>query len=360
MLVHAGRRLQYIMEERKNLVGMTLSQLREVASEIGMPGFSAGQMAGWIYGRQVASIDLMSNISLKFRTALSERYEIVHAAPVDCVESVDGTKKYLFPVNGGRTVEAVFIPDGDRATLCISSQVGCKMGCVFCMTGRQKFGYSLTPGEILNQIISLPEKERLTNVVFMGMGEPLDNLRSVLSVVEVMTSSYGFGWSPHRITISTVGLRRELKQLVEGCDCHIAVSLHAPTPEKRIRLIPAEKAFSMTEMLEVLRHYDFSHQRRLSFEYTMFQGVNDSIDDARQLVRTLEGLSCRVNLIRFHAIPDSPLSPSSQDMMLAFRDWLTAHGVFATIRASRGEDVWAACGMLNTARKGMGETKDCE
>ena len=218
------------------------------------------------------------------------------------------------------------------------------------MTGRQHYTASLTAGEILNQILSLPGKETLTNVVFMGMGEPLDNLDNVLAVQEILTSPWGFGWSHKRITISTVGLRRELKQLIEGCDCHIAVSLHAPTPAVRRELIPAEKAFSMTEMLEVLRRYDFSHQRRLSFEYTMFDGVNDSPDDAIQLVRTLEGLSCRVNLIRFHAIPDSPLRPVSEDCMIRFRDILNNHGVTATIRTSRGEDIWAACGMLSTAR----------
>ena len=335
---------------KKNLVGLTLAQLQQVAVEVGMPMFAAKQMADWLYVKQVSSIDQMTNISLKLRERLAADYEIGLAAPQHKVASADGTVKYLFPVQDGHFVEAVYIPDDDRATLCISSQVGCKMGCVFCMTGRQHYTSSLTAGEILNQILSLPEKQNLTNVVFMGMGEPLDNLSNVLAVQEVMTSPWGFGWSPKRITISTVGLRRELKQLVEGCECHIAVSLHAPTPEKRRELIPAEKAFSMTEMLEVLRRYDFSHQRRLSFEYTMFDGVNDSADDARLLVKALSGLSCRVNLIRFHAIPDSPLRPVPEERMVEFRDWLTGHGVFATIRASRGEDIWAACGMLSTAK----------
>lgn len=335
---------------RKNLIGMTLAQLQQVAVENGMPLFTAKQMADWLYVKQVDSIDRMTNISLKFRSRLQEQYEVSLQAPAESKASVDGTVKYLFPVQDGRFVEAVYIPDDDRATLCISSQVGCKMGCVFCMTGRQHYTASLTAGEILNQILSLPGKEKLTNVVFMGMGEPLDNLENVLAVQEILTSAWGFGWSPKRITISTVGLRRELKQLVESCECHIAVSLHAPTPEKRIQLIPAEKAYSMTEMLEVLARYDFSHQRRLSFEYTMFQGVNDSIEDARMLVKALSGLSCRVNLIRFHAIPDSPLRPVAEEDMIRFRDWLTAHGVFTTIRASRGEDIWAACGMLSTAK----------
>jgi len=329
---------------------MTLAELQQVAVEVGMPMFAAKQMADWLYVKQVCSIDQMTNISLKLRERLSESYEIMLSAPEHKAASADGTVKYLFPVQDGHYVEAVYIPDDDRATLCISSQVGCKMGCVFCMTGRQHYTASLTAGEILNQILSLPEKQNLSNVVFMGMGEPLDNLKNVLAVQEIMTAPWGFGWSPKRITISTVGLRRELKQLVEDCECHIAVSLHAPTPEKRRELIPAEKAFSMTEMLEVLRRYDFSHQRRLSFEYTMFDGVNDSAEDARLLVKALNGLSCRVNLIRFHAIPDSPLRPVSEERMVEFRDWLTGHGVFATIRASRGEDIWAACGMLSTAK----------
>ena len=272
----------------RNLVGMTLAQLQQVAVENGMPLFTAKQMADWLYVKQVRSIDGMTNISLKHRAKLAENYEVGLEEPSHKAASADGTVKYLFPVRNGHYVEAVYIPDDDRATLCISSQVGCKMGCVFCMTGRQHYTASLTAGEILNQILSLPGKENLTNVVFMGMGEPLDNLENVLAVQEIMTAPWGFGWSPKRITISTVGLRRELKQLIEGCECHIAVSLHAPTPEKRRELIPAEKAFSMTEMLEVLRRYDFSHQRRLSFEYTMFEGVNDSMDDARQLVKTLQ------------------------------------------------------------------------
>ena len=341
---------------KKNLVGMTLAELQQVAVEVGMPMFAAKQMADWLYVKQVSSIDQMTNISLKLRERLAENYEVGLSAPQHKVASTDGTVKYLFPVQDGHFVEAVYIPDDDRATLCISSQVGCKMGCVFCMTGRQHYTASLTAGEILNQILSLPGKENLTNVVFMGMGEPLDNLENVLAVQEILTAPWGFGWSPKRITISTVGLRRELKQLIEGCECHIAVSLHAPTPEKRRELIPAEKAFSMTEMLEVLRRYDFSHQRRLSFEYTMFDGVNDSADDARLLVKALNGLSCRVNLIRFHAIPDSPLKPVPESRMVEFRDWLTAHGVFATIRASRGEDIWAACGMLSTAKNNKSVT----
>ena len=342
------------MESNKiNLLGLTLSELQDVVLQLGMPLFTAKQIADWLYVKKVDSIDKMTNVSLKFRTLLAERYTIFLSSPAESAESSDGTVKHLFQVADGRFVEAVFIPDRDRATLCISSQVGCKMGCVFCMTGRQHYTASLTAGEILNQIISLPveQREALTNVVFMGMGEPLDNLKNVLAVTEILTAQWGFAWSPKRITISTVGIRRELKRLIEDCECHIAISLHAPNPEKRRELIPAEKAFSMTEMLEILRRYDFTHQRRLSFEYTMFKGVNDSIADAKELLALLQGFSCRINLIRFHAIPDSPLRPTAEDDIVKFRDYLTQHGLFATIRASRGEDIWAACGMLSTIKQ---------
>ena len=334
----------------KNLLGMTMTELQQVVAENDMPLYAAGQLADWLYIKQVDSIDKMTNISLKSRAKLSENYTVSLSQPVGSALSVDGTVKYLYEVEGGYFIESVFIPDYDRATLCISSQVGCKMGCVFCMTGRQRYSANLSTADILNQIISLPEKEALTNVVFMGMGEPLDNLDNVLKAIEVLTSDWGFGWSPRRITVSTVGMRRELKRFIEECDCHLAISLHASSPEKRGGLVPAEKAFSMISMIEVLKKYDFRHQRRLSFEYIMFDGVNDSADDADRLVRALQGLSCRVNLIRFHAIPDSPLRASPEERILQFRDRLTSRGIFTTVRASRGEDISAACGMLSTMK----------
>lgn len=334
----------------KNLLGMTMTELQQVVAENDMPLYAAGQLADWLYIKQVDSIDKMTNISLKSRAKLSENYTVSLSQPVGSALSVDGTVKYLYEVEGGYFIESVFIPDYDRATLCISSQVGCKMGCVFCMTGRQRYSANLSTADILNQIISLPEKEALTNVVFMGMGEPFDNLDNVLKAIEIMTSDWGFGWSPRRITVSTVGMRRELKRFIEECDCHLAISLHASSPEKRGGLVPAEKAFSMISMIEVLKKYDFRHQRRLSFEYIMFDGVNDSADDADRLVRALQGLSCRVNLIRFHTIPDSPLRASPEERILQFRDRLTSHGIFTTVRASRGEDISAACGMLSTMK----------
>lgn len=333
------------------LLGKTLDELTQIVLDLGMPKFTAGQIASWLYGRKVASIDEMTNLSVKNRERLKECYEVGATAPVHEMRSVDGTVKYLFRTPEGDYVESVYIPDADRATLCVSSQVGCKMNCKFCMTGKQGYTNSLTAAQILNQIYSIPERDTLTNVVFMGMGEPFDNLDEVLRALEILTASYGYAWSPKRITVSSVGLRKGLRRFLDESDCHLAISLHSPFPAQRQELMPAEKAFSIVEIVDILRQYDFSKQRRLSFEYIVFKGVNDSLIYAKELVRLLRGLDCRMNLIRFHAIPNVDLEGVDMETMLAFRDYLTQHGLFATIRASRGEDIFAACGMLSTAKQ---------
>ena len=333
------------------LLGMTLDELQSVVRGLGMPKFAAKQIASWLYDKKVNSIDEMTNLSLKHREALGAEYEVGGIPPVEAMHSVDGTIKYLFQVGEKNFVEAVYIPDDDRATLFVSSQVGCKMNCKFCMTGKQGFTANLTANQILNQISSLPERDKLTNVVLMGMGEPLDNLDEVLKVLEVLTAPYGYGWSPKRITLSSIGLRKGLQRFIEECDCHLAISLHSPVPSQRLDLMPAERAFSITEIVDLLKNYDFSKQRRLSFEYIVFKGVNDSLIYAKELVKLLRGVDCRINLIRFHAIPGVDLEGTDMEAMVTFRDYLTSHGVFSTIRASRGEDIFAACGMLSTAKR---------
>ena len=339
------------MTQKQPLLGLTLSELQAITKQLSMPLFTAKQMASWLYDKKVKTIDEMTNLSLKHRTLLNELYEVGATAPMHAMSSVDGTIKYLYQVGENSFVEAVYIPDGERATLCVSSQVGCKMNCKFCMTGKQGFTTNLSANQILNQIISLPECDKLTNVVMMGMGEPLDNLDEVLKALEILTAPYGFAWSPKRITLSTVGLKKGLKRFIESCDCHLAISLHSPVPEQRRDLMPAEKSYSITEMVDLLRNYDFSKQRRLSFEYIVFKGVNDSMLYAKELLKLLRGLDCRVNLIRFHAIPNVDLEGVDMDSMVKFRDYLTSHGLFTTIRASRGEDIFAACGMLSTAKQ---------
>ena len=337
--------------EKKKLLGLTLDELKAVATEVGLPSFAAKQMAEWIYSKHVRSIDEMTNLSLKGMSALAEHYEIGCVPPCDSQQSIDGTAKYLFPTESGQKVECVFIPDGDRATLCVSSQVGCRMGCRFCMTGRQGFGGNLSVTDILNQVYSVPGSELLTNIVFMGQGEPLDNLDAVLKATQLLTDANGWAWSPKRITVSTVGIRKGVERFLNESDCHLAISLHNPFHEERLAMMPAEKANDTRELLELLSKQDWSHQRRLSFEYIVFGGLNDSERHAKELVRLLSPIECRVNLIRFHEIPDTPYKGASEEKMIWLRDYLTKHGVTTTIRASRGQDIFAACGLLHAKSK---------
>ena len=311
---------------KEKLLGKTPEELRSIASECGLKPFVGTQLAAWLYSSRVTDWDRMTNIGKDAKARLAERYELGTAAPVGSAESSDGTRKYLFPVTctaaGGveetSAVEAVMIPDEDRKTLCVSSQAGCRMGCRFCMTGRQGWHGNLDAADILNQFVSIPESKELTNAVFMGMGEPLDNYDTVSRVLEVLTADWGFGWSPKRITVSTIGVLPQLRRYLDEQKCHLAVSLHNPFPE----------------------------ERRVSFEYTMFDGYNDDKRHADALIRMLRGLECRVNLIRFHKIPDFPYGCSSPTAMQLFRDRLNNNGITCTIRTSRGEDILAACGML--------------
>lgn len=333
------------------LFGKTLDELKGIVKGFGMPEFTAKQIAGWLYGRQVCDIAEMTNISAKNRALLAGKYQMGCIAPTDVQTSVDGTKKYLFPTIEGKSVESAYIPDKERATLCVSSQAGCRMGCHFCMTARQGFQHNLTAGEIINQIRSLPERETLTNVVYMGMGEPLDNLGEVMKSLEILTSDWGYGWSPSRITLSTIGMMPALSSFLENSKVHLAVSLHNPFPGERLSIMPAENKHKLADAVEEIKKHDFSHQRRVSFEYIMFAGVNDTPRHAKEITRLMGGLKCRFNLIRFHAIPDSPLTGSDEKTMIKFRDALSAKGIITTIRASRGEDIYAACGMLSSERE---------
>ncbi len=328
------------------LIGMTLPELRDVAAQVGLKPFAAKQMAAWLYQRHVSDINDMTDLSKVARDRLQKAYRIGRERPKAEARSADGTVKYLFEGAGGRDVEAVYIPDKDRATLCVSSQAGCKMNCSFCMTGRQGFHGNLTAARIINQILSVPESESLTNIVFMGMGEPTDNLDAVLHAIEILTEPWGMGWSPKRITVSTIGNLGGLRTLLDTTKVHIAVSIHSPFPSEREGIMPVERAYPARKVMDLLRKYDFAHQRRLSVEYIMWRGFNDDMRHADALARLLKGTSARVNLIRYHALPDDDRQPAAKATMEAFRDRLNSLGVTATIRASRGEDIDAACGML--------------
>ena len=338
------------MPRHEYLYGQTLPQLEALCNRLEMPRFAAKQIARWLYDKHATTIEAMSDLSVRHRALLAETYEVGLTAPEKVSISTDGTKKYLYRTSQNHFIESAYIPDGDRATLCISSQAGCRMGCRFCATGRQGLQHSLSTNEILNQIGSLPERERLTNVVFMGMGEPLDNLDNLLPALEVLTSAWGFGWSPTRITVSTAGVASRLERFLDATQVHLAVSLHNPFPHERAEIMPVEKAWPIREVVEILRRYDFTHQRRVSFEYIVMSGLNDSPRHIRELCRLLDGIKCRINLIRFHKIPGSPYFSPDDRAMIAFRDALTAKGIHTTIRTSRGEDIQAACGLLSTAQ----------
>jgi len=327
------------MNNKTNLFGLTPLQLKEVVSLLGLPAFTATQLAEWLYQKRVTSFAAMTNLSKQAREKLEKQYCINLTSPSKVQTSTDGTKKYLYPTQTAKFIEAAYIPDNDRATLCVSTQIGCKMGCLFCMTGKQGFQGNLTAGEIINQIQSLPEFEQLTNIVYMGMGEPMDNIDAVLNSIEIMTSDKGYGWSPKRITVSTIGIIPAMITFLEKSQAHLAVSLHSPFDEERQEIMPIQSVYPISEVISEIRRWNLGRQRRISFEYIMFKGVNDTPRHVNELVRLLN---------RFHPIPDTPLEGTSYDGIVDFQNRLKAKGLTVTIRASRGEDIFAACGMLST------------
>lgn len=332
---------------KQQLLGMTPTQLKDVAAQAGLKPFAAKQMAQWLYSKGVATIDEMTNLPKAARAALEENFEVGRRAPLSVATSADGTRKYLFETAHG-AVETVYIPEDDRHTLCVSSQVGCKMNCQFCMTGKQGWSGHLSATEILNQIFSVEESQLLTNIVFMGMGEPFDNTDNVLKTIEVMTADWGAAWSPKRITVSTVGIVPGMVRFLKESKCHLAISLHNPIATERAEIMPIQKAFPLERVLSAVKEFDFAHQRRLSFEYIVFEGLNDTQRHATQLVQMLKRLPCRVNLIRWHAILGMDMHSPKEQKMVEFRDYLNRNGIICTIRRSRGEDIAAACGLLKS------------
>jgi 23S rRNA (adenine2503-C2)-methyltransferase len=334
--------------EKESLCGKTITELEEAVTALGLPRYNAAQISDWLYKKQSFEIGDMSNLSKQARELLSEKYDVGRVPPADVQRSSDGTKKYLFETVKGNYIEAAYIPEEKRNTLCISAQAGCKMGCLFCMTGKQGFQANLSPGEIINQLLSLPEREQVSNLVFMGMGEPFDNMDNLMKTLDILTASWGAGISPRRITVSTIGIIPAMQRFIEESSCHLAVSMHTPFADERVRLMPVENIYPIRDVVTYLKTYDIERQRRISFEYIMFAGLNDGRRHVNELVRLLHGLKARINLIRFHPVPGTPLSGSSDQTIHEFRDALIAKGITTTIRASRGLDIAAACGLLST------------
>jgi 23S rRNA (adenine2503-C2)-methyltransferase len=330
------------------LFGKTLNELTDLVVELGLPKFTGKQLADWLYHKEIDSIAEMSNLSKKARELLEEKYVFGLHAPAKVQVSDDGTKKYLFETQTEKFIETAMIPDKARRTVCVSSQVGCKMGCLFCMTGKQGFQGQLTAGDIVNQIRSIPEHNEVTNIVYMGMGEPFDNLDEVLKSIEILTSEWGFAMSPRRITVSSIGITPGLVRFLNESEAHLAISLHTPFHEERQQLMPVQIAYPLAEVIDIIRQWSFRGQRRVSFEYIVFSGLNDTPRHVKELSRLLSGIRCRINLIRFHPVPGTPLPATDETSIQEFKEALTKKGILTTIRASRGQDIYAACGLLST------------
>ncbi len=336
------------MAEKPALLGKTLSEIQLIVEDLGMPKYTANQITNWLYQKRVDDINQFTNISINFRLKLAGNYLLGKFSPVSYENSVDGTIKYLFHLGEKKYIETVFIPDDDKGTLCISSQVGCKMSCLFCMTGKQGFQKNMTAGEIVNQLSSVEVRDKIRNIVYMGMGEPFDNLEEVLKSIEILTSKWGFDISPRRITVSTIGIIPAITNFLENNQCNLAISMHSPFEEERRKLMPIQHKYPISEIVDTLKRFDWQGQRRISFEYIMFKDINDTKAHIDEISKLFKGIKCRVNLIKFHKIPFSSLVGSDERKMFEFRDELTKKGVFTTIRKSRGEDILAGCGLLST------------
>ena len=273
---------------KEKLFGKTPSEIKTIVKQLEMPAFTANQIIDWLYKKEITDIEQMSNISAKNRSILSEKYQLGVSLPIKSQESKDGTKKYLYPAGEGRFIETAYIPDENRSTLCVSSQVGCKMGCLFCMTGKQGFQQQLTAGEIVNQIRSLPERDKITNIVYMGMGEPFDNPIELMKSLEIITSEWGLGMSPRRITVSSIGIIPAMKTFLDNSTCHLAISMHSPFEEERRQLMPIQHVYSIKDVVSLLKNYDWHGQRRISFEYIMLKGVNDTESHVREIAQNTQ------------------------------------------------------------------------
>jgi len=333
---------------KDQLFGKDLNELQEISLALGLPKFTGKQLADWLYKKEISTIDEMSNLSKNARELLNEKYEFGISAPSKVQVSLDGTKKYLFPTSQNKFIETAMIPDDDRKTVCVSTQVGCKMGCLFCMTGKQGFQGQLTAGEIVNQIRSIKEYGDVSNIVYMGMGEPFDNLDAVLKSLDILTSDWGYAMSPRRITVSSIGIIPAMLRFLNESEAHLAISLHTPFDEERRKLMPVQIAYPIADVIHEIRGWDFGRQRRVSFEYILFKGLNDTPLHIRELVKLLSGIRCRINLIRFHPVPGTPLESPDEETINNFRDQLNDKDIIATVRASRGQDIYAACGLLST------------
>jgi len=337
--------------KRIDLRAMSLIETEDFAGNLSLEKYRGRQIFHQVYGKAADSIDAMTELSKEVRGLLFQRAYISRIIEVKRQCSIDGTEKFLFALEDGHRIESVLIPDEDRLTLCISTQVGCGMGCTFCLTGKGGLVRNLRSSEIINQVLAvqggLPDGRRLTNIVIMGMGEPLANYRHTVKAIEILSHPLGPAIGARRITLSTSGLAPQIKKLGESSlNINLAISLNAPTDEQRNLIMPINKKYSMAKLLGACREYPLKRRRMLSFEYVLLAGLNDSPEDARRVARLLKGIRCKINLIPFNEFPGSPYKRPSEESVLRFQEILAEHHFSAFIRKSRGADILAACGQL--------------
>lgn len=339
------------MSEKIDLLNLSLSEIDRFLADLGLSGYRASQIKRWIFKEGITCFSQMSNISKSFRSLLSEKAFVSRLITEKILSSSDNTKKYIFALSDKNFIESVLIPEKKRTTLCISTQVGCARGCRFCLTGKRGLQRNLTSAEILNQVLEVKRDlgcdREITNLVIMGMGEPLDNFENVKKAVGIMNDSNGFNFSSRRITLSTCGVIPGIKKLIEsGLTISIAVSLNAPDDVKRGKIMPVNRFFPLKELMEAIRDYPLQKRNMITFEYILIKDFNDSIEDAKKLVRILKGMKAKINLLNFNFFPDSDFLPSPPERVLEFQSFLKSKKITVNLRKSRGSDILAACGQL--------------
>jgi 23S rRNA (adenine2503-C2)-methyltransferase len=338
------------------LLDKDVAEMNEFVHAFDEPAYRTRQLLDWIYKKHAISFEEISNVPKKWRSVLQESVFLTPFKSFSIQLSADGTRKYLFELHDGASIESVCIPMKDHFTLCISTQVGCVLNCEFCLTGRQGFSRNLSSGEILGQILTvqreLPSKKRISNIVLMGMGEPLLNYEQTKKAIRMMLSQEGLNFSNRKITISTAGILPGIERLgQEDFTINLAISLNAPTDELRSELMPINKTYPLHQLLQVCRTYPLPERRRITFEYILLDTINDSPDHAAILADSLRGIRCKINLIPLNVTPGSPYTPSPEGRMLTFQDILLRRGYSTFIRASKGADILAACGQLSGQSK---------
>ena len=334
------------MADKRQLVGLTYDEIAKSLQSSGIDTKYAGRIAYWLYKRKLRHLTDIDNIAGDVKRLLAENFTSGITPPPKRTESSDGSVKYLFNYPRNRSAETVFLPDKIRSTVCVSTQCGCARSCLHCRTGEMGLRGNLSAGEIVNQVLAIPESEEVNRVVFMGMGEPLDNVDEVIKAINIFTAEWGLALGSANITVSTVGIIPGISKILKATSCNLTLSLVSPIPGERVALVPAEKIYPAAEVISIMKSAPPANKRRFTIAYMMIDGVNDSDTHLEALTQLTAGSSVRVNLLKYHPHGDLPFRPSSADKMDHFRVRLLASGISASIRRSRGEDISAACGML--------------